>query len=148
MKSGFKMDDMDIELSLPNEDDEEEMKPENVSSLSGNTKFIVYKSSLEQPLPSQCLLWKPQAGNWLCMAFKALLYTSSLYATNEIANGNGLLPFSGMMPWGVLVFAATILFLRKSGQSHQHINVCWYSVFQLRSYFPLQQLYLVPAVFL
>lgn len=32
MKSGFKMDDMDIELSLPNEDDEEEMKLENVSS--------------------------------------------------------------------------------------------------------------------
>lgn len=84
------MDDMNIELSLPNEDDEEEMKPENVSSLSGNTKFIVYKSSLEQPLPSQCLLWKPQAGNWLCMAVKALLYTSSPYATHAIANGNGL----------------------------------------------------------
>lgn len=81
---------MDIELSLPNEDDEEEMKPENVSSLSGNTKFIVYKSSLEQPLSSQCFLWKPQAGNWLCMAVKALLYTSSPYATNAIANGNGL----------------------------------------------------------
>lgn len=63
MKSAFRMDDLDIELSLPNKDDEEEMKPENVSSLRGVTKFIVYKSSLEQLFPSQCLLWKPQAGN-------------------------------------------------------------------------------------
>lgn len=63
VKSAFRMDDMDIELSLSNEDDEEEMKPENVSSLRGVIKLIVYKSSLEQRLPSQCLLWKPQAGN-------------------------------------------------------------------------------------
>lgn len=55
MESDSEMDDSDIEWSLPNED-EEEMKPKNVSSLSGDTKFIVYKSSLEQLLPSQCLL--------------------------------------------------------------------------------------------
>lgn len=43
MKSAFRMDDMDIELSLPNEDDEEEMKPENVSSLRGDQIYCLQK---------------------------------------------------------------------------------------------------------
>lgn len=56
MKYGLKMDDFDIKWSLPNDDDEKEMKLENVSSLSGDTKFIAYKSILEQLLSSKCLL--------------------------------------------------------------------------------------------
>lgn len=47
MEFDFEMDDLDIEWSLFNEEDDEEMKLKNVSSISGDIKFIVYKSSLE-----------------------------------------------------------------------------------------------------
>lgn len=47
MEFDFEMDDLDIEWSLFNEEDDEEMKLKNVSSICGDIKFIVYKSSLE-----------------------------------------------------------------------------------------------------
>lgn len=88
-----KMDDSDIEWSLPNEGDDEEMKPKNVSSISGDTKFIVYKSSLEQLLPSNaCSVETPSRTLTLNGVCWALLCTSSPHATDAIAYGNG--PFS------------------------------------------------------
>lgn len=51
MKSAFRMDDMDIELSLPNEDDEEEMKPENVSSFEATPNLLFTKAAWNSSFP-------------------------------------------------------------------------------------------------
>ena len=90
VESDSEMDDSDIEWSLPNEEDNEEMKPKNVSSISGDTKFIVYKSSLEQLLPSNaCSVETPSRKLTLNGVCWALLCTSSQHATDAIAYGNG-----------------------------------------------------------
>lgn len=88
------------------------MKPKNVSSLCGDTKFIVYKSSLEQLLPSQCLLCRnhKQETDYVCRGWALLLtfspHAKKCYCQWEWASQ----PFSGMMPQDNLVFAVAILF--------------------------------------
>lgn len=148
MESDSEMDDSDIEWSLPNED-EEEMKPKNVSSLSGDTKFIVYKSSLEQLLPSQCLLCgnHTQETDYVWRVLGTVVHIQSICNKCDCQWEWASQPFSGMMPWGNLVFAAAILF---SGASPvKAINTLKFAgiqCFSYRTYFSLQQLYLVPAV--
>lgn len=110
MESDSEMDDSDIEWSLPNEEDEEEMKPKNVSSLSGDTKFIVYKSSLEQLLPSQCLLCgnHTQETDYVWRVLGTVVHIQSICNKCDCQWEWASQPFSGMMPWGNLVFAAAI----------------------------------------
>lgn len=149
VESDSEMDDSDIEWSLPNEEDDEEMKPKNVSSISGDTKFIVYKSSLEQLLPSQCLLCgnPKQDTDFEWRVLGTVVHIQSTCNRCDCLWEWASQPFTGMMPWGNLVFAAAILF---SGASPlKAINTLKFAgiqCFSNRTYFSLQQLYLVPAV--
>lgn len=123
------------------------MKPKNVSSLSGDTKFIVYKSSLEQLLPSQCLLCgnHTRETDYVWRVLGTVVHIQSICNKCDCQWEWASQPFSGMMPWGNLVFAAAILF---SGASPvKAINTLKFAgiqCFSYRTYFSLQQLYLVP----
>ena len=50
------IEDSDIEWTFPDQDsDEGDITPETKNDMNGDTKFIVYKSSLEHLLPTHCL---------------------------------------------------------------------------------------------
>lgn len=88
------------------------MKPKYVSSLCGYTKFIAYKSSLEQRLPSQCLLCghHKQETDYVYRALGTVVYIQSICTKCDCRLEWTSQPFSGMMPWGNLISVVAILF--------------------------------------
>ena len=53
--SDANMEDIETDWSLSLGESDEETNPKNMSSFNGDTKFIIYKSSLEELLPNNCL---------------------------------------------------------------------------------------------
>ena len=55
--SDANMEDIETDWpwSLSLGESDKEVNPKNMSSFNGDTKFIVYKSSLEEILPNNCL---------------------------------------------------------------------------------------------
>ena len=144
------MEDSESDWSLSlEESDEEDDNPRNMSSLSGDTKFIVYKSSLEELLPTNCLHCanRLQDTDVVWRVLGTVLHIQSTCSKCKCQWEWASQPFSGMMPWGNLIVAAAMLF---SGSSPMKaINTLKFAgiqCFSYRTYFSLQQLYLVPAV--
>lgn len=149
--SDSEMDDSDIEWSLSNEagDEEEELKLKNISSLSSDTKFIVYKSSLEQLLPTNCLYCgnQQQEDDFEWRVLGTVVHIQSTCDKCSCQWEWASQPFSGMMPWDNLIIAAAILF--SGGSPVKALNTLKFTgiqCFSYRTYSSLQQLYLVPAV--
>ena len=49
------LDESDIEWTLRDQDSDKEMDTPETTDMSGDVKFIIYKSSLQQLLPTHCL---------------------------------------------------------------------------------------------
>jgi hypothetical protein len=147
LDSDSEMDDSDVEWSA--DDEEEEVKSENSKSFSDDTKFIIYKSSLEQLLPTNCLhCGDPLQGT--DFEWRVLGTVVHILSTCNKCNHHwewASQPFSGMMPWGNLIIAAAILFSGASPvKAVNTLKFAGIQCFSYRTYMSLQQLYLVPAV--
>lgn len=144
------MEDSDMEWMMPDQDSEDEgTTPKTNNDMDGDTKFIVYKSSLEYLLPTHCLhcgiLINKADYEWRVLG--TVVSIQSTCKKCSISWEWTSQPFSGMMPWGNLIVAAAILFSGCSPvKAINFLSFAGIRCFSYRTYNALQQLYLVPAV--
>ena len=130
-------------------EDELNVEEDLDSDVSGETKFIIYKSCLEKLFPQECKYcgypmnsrgyqWKV-TGTQVSVQQKCKKCSCVWDWSSQ--------PFTGTMPWGNLIVSAAIFFSGSSPvKSINMLKFAGITCFTQRTYSSMQKAYLVPSV--